>query len=99
MKFALVFAVALLAGCTSTGQPSAQTQAAIAKLCAQDAALQPVAVADLQTVQLMSSLAGVAVPPAAVVSNDVGQAVSLDQSLVHPLVVQMCAKLAPPAAS
>lgn len=97
MKSFLVIAVtgALLAACAPTGQLSPQSQAAVAKLCTKDAQLQPVAVSDLQEIQLVAAVAGLAVPKAAEVSNDVGQVVSVDQSLIHPFVLGLCAKLAP----
>lgn len=96
MKSLLVLAiVGALAACAPDGQLSLQSQAGVAKLCAKDAQLQPVAVTDVAMLQAMATLAGVAVPQAATVSNSAGQVVAIDQSLIHPFVVQLCAKLAP----
>jgi len=82
---------AYLGGCTppangvSTLTP--QAQSALANLCKQDAALQPVAAASAvgagAVVAAGSPAAGAAI----------GAGVALDQSTLHPLVQDACAKL------
>jgi hypothetical protein len=85
--------IILPAACTAPTATAPMTltpaaQASIAKLCAQDAALQPPAM----TAAVAASAAVAPVSPVA--GTVIASGVALDASTLHPLVVDACAKVA-----
>jgi hypothetical protein len=79
---AALVAIVLLTGCGSNATLSPAAQQAIVNLCAQDAALQPIAV---------PVAAGVATAAAPHATGAVAAGVALDQSVLHPAVQNACA--------
>ena len=79
---AALVAIVLLTGCGSNATLSPAAQQAIVNLCAQDAALQPIAV---------PAVAGVATAAAPHATGAVASGVALDQSVLHPAVQNACA--------
>lgn len=92
----LAAAIVLPVACTQsngTATLTPQAQSAIAKLCQQDAVLQPVAAGAAAGVGVV---AGAGSPVAGVA---IASGVQVDQSVLHPLVQDACAKLPPAAAA
>ena len=85
MKRVLVLGVlAALTACGSNATLTPAAQQAIANLCAQDQALQPIAA---------PVVAGVATAAAPQGAPAVATATALDQSVLHPAVQNACAKV------
>jgi hypothetical protein len=90
MRTILILAVATLAACTPTGGLTPSAQDAVNKACAKAAVLQGEALTAAELVVLASPLAG---PDGNTVAQAVANGAAVDQAIVHPLVVDLCAKL------
>jgi hypothetical protein len=84
-----LLAVAALSGCSSTGTLTPAAQTAITTACAQDAILQPKAVA---AAGVVAGLAPVAGAPGVVAGTAVGVATGIDEAVIHPAIQDMCQK-------
>jgi hypothetical protein len=99
LAWGLIGALVILpAACTKPSATAPMTltpaaQASLAKLCAQDAALQPAALG--ATVGVGAAVA----PVAPTVGTVIASGAALDASTLHPLVVDACAKVVPAPAS
>ena len=96
MRKFIVLAVLALGACTSTGALTPDAQAKLAAICAKDAAMQPLVAADVATLATMGVV--IPAPQAQMAAGGAATAVAVDNAIVHPAVVQACAKLAAPAA-
>jgi hypothetical protein len=92
----LIAAVTLAACNTQTGTLTPQAQQSLANLCAQDAKYQPVAVLAADGAATLAPMAG---PTGATVGAATAAGVAVDQTTLHPMVQDACAKLPPGAAA
>lgn len=82
-----VLAVVALDGCSSSLTPQAQT--ALTTVCAEDAIIQPQAVAVAGVVSSVAPLAGA---PGAAAAATIAGATGVDEAVIHPAVQDLCQK-------
>lgn len=91
MRTLLIGVLLAAAACTPTGGLTPDAQAKVNDACKQDAVAQGEALTAAELVVLASPLAG---PDGNTVAQAVTNGATVDQTVVHPLVVDLCAKLA-----
>jgi len=82
----------VVTGCTPGGTLTPRAEQALARLCATNARLQPLAAGAASAAGAVAPIAG---PHGAVIGVVLTTGAALDTSLLHPQVQQACAELPP----